>query len=243
MGSFSALQVPLPAHDIHIIHSTFQWTFQSLRAESHCGPVLQTGPPIDGLPGSQQSDLCTGHLHCLLFIEEQNEWCTKGLKKFVFDFDSCKRIKILAGFIFPHSYLISWLNLARGPPAAHTRVQVKTVQFQWPFSLHQLTRISKSLVSILTMQAKVKDTFSAQSCSSRVLTASELQGKLGTTKSWRAALGTRLTQEILNLGMHLEMHMENSGNLWRHLLEPPKSWFSFLQCIFLMLLCWTTGMV
>ena len=73
VGSFSALQVPLPAHDIHIIHSTFQWTFQSLRAESHCGPVLQTGPPIDGLPGSQQSDLCTGHLHCLLFIEEQNE--------------------------------------------------------------------------------------------------------------------------------------------------------------------------
>ena len=48
----------------------YEWKLGKVRpsnwlshAESHCGPVPQTEPPIDGLPCSQRSDLCTGHLH------------------------------------------------------------------------------------------------------------------------------------------------------------------------------------
>ena len=86
---------------------------------------------------------------------------------------------------------------------------------------------------------------STQSRSSRVLTISELWGNLGTTNSWPETLGTRFTQELLNLGMHLEGHMEkfwtgsqaSSSKITQHLfflstMHPDAS-------SFLTLLCWT----
>lgn len=80
---------------------------------------------------------------------------------------------------------------------------------------------------------------STQSRSSRVLTISELWGNLGTTNSWPETLGTRFTQELLNLGMHLEGHMEkfwtgsqaSSSKITQHL-------FFFLQCIQMHHLSW-----